>query len=173
MRLRWLLPWLVVCIPSIASARMPIVRLEPTITIGAAASPDLDSVVIAFYNRTDEPIVTAFNDVTIIMSSETQMRSQLVRREVDTIHPHRSHFETVDLAPLRKGLAPGDYTITVTWRDQITATSFTIEPAPDFIPETPSPPPSKWPYVLAGLGLVALLRLRAGTDDKRMPCSLL
>ena len=181
MRLRWILIWLLL-VPTfgirLASARMPVVPLgRPAelgeTTIGIAASAELDSVVIAFFNRAHEPITEHFDAITVEMSSGTQMRVHEITGGVDTILPNQSHFETVSLEPLRQGLAPGDYTITVTWRDQRAETSFKIEPPPDVIIQDsiPEPAPSKWPYVLAVVALLALLGLRAGTDDKRMPCS--
>ena len=111
--------------------------------------------------------------------------------QMATIGPQATVFETIDLDPMTADLPPGEYAVDVTWAGHYAKTITRVpyrcglayshmsqSPVlPSFTSSPAAPSPSKLPYLLGGLALASLVTARiakrAGTADRRVPCSAL
>ena len=150
MRLRWLLLAVVTMslMPSLASARRPIVHASPAVqatptdySIGAAVNDDANQLILTFYNPNTFAIelpVRVVSDhidydwLTVEVSSATFSHTirfshdrEKSAEQTARIEPSGLHFETIDLGPQTRNLPAGTYDVRVTWNKQVTTTTMT------------------------------------------------
>ena len=188
MRTRWLVLAVVTMslLPSIASARSPIRRLEPAFSgehmpysIGAAVE-STGNLVIAFYNpdplhSIEVPMrvvadTVQYDWLTVEIKNAGFARTlrfvtDRERSAVETvrIQPRGLHFETIDLDAHTATLPAGDYDVIVTWDGLVTTTKLTSTRVAYVCGGSLPPvtkqdsPSSKLPFVLGGFAIASLL----------------
>ena len=169
-----------------AAARSPIrPHLAP---LSAAIEPGLHAgtLVLTFHNHSAiaRPLVIDHGYLTVELTHGNVKRTLRFTgaRENVTIPALFEHVERIDLDAHTADLPPRFYDVLVTWQspelETVVHTSTSIPYRCGLAyaaPPPPSPPPSRLPYALGALTLVALLvgwRLaKPGTTDARVPHS--